>query len=102
MSEILFHGLNLVMMIFTMVALVHKAVLGSFLYRHNADLLFIVFFVGMFFPLALLFFFFFNDPAPPKIYPLPLHAPLPIKNPPGRPKRQPRVTRVTAPPGGGG
>src|SRR2546430_1915568 len=24
------------------------------------------------------FFFFFNDPAPPEIYPLPLHAPLPI------------------------
>src|SRR4028119_1960227 len=22
--------------------------------------------------------FFFNDPAPPEIYPLPLHAPLPI------------------------
>src|SRR2546427_118349 len=25
-----------------------------------------------------LFFFFFNDPAPPEIYPLPLHAALPI------------------------
>src|SRR6202046_5004080 len=24
------------------------------------------------------FFFFLNDPAPPEIYPLPLHAPLPI------------------------
>src|SRR2546427_5768448 len=24
------------------------------------------------------FFFFFNDTAPPEIYPLPLHAPLPI------------------------
>src|ERR1043165_9687377 len=26
----------------------------------------------------LLFFFFFNDTATPEIYPLPLHAPLPI------------------------
>src|SRR2546430_7440345 len=25
-----------------------------------------------------IFFFFFNDPAPPEIYPLPLPAPLPI------------------------
>ena len=25
------------------------------------------------------FFFFFNDTAPPEIYPLPPHAPLPIK-----------------------
>src|SRR2546421_9734968 len=28
---------------------------------------------------ALCFFFFFNDPAPTEIYPLPLHAALPIK-----------------------
>src|SRR3712207_7640986 len=26
----------------------------------------------------MLFFFFFNNPATPEIYPLPLHAPLPI------------------------
>src|SRR2546430_7291263 len=30
--------------------------------------------------LSLLFFFFFNDPAPPEIYPLPLHAALPISS----------------------
>src|SRR2546430_7140719 len=28
--------------------------------------------------LSMLFFFFFNDPAPPEIYPLPLPRPLPI------------------------
>src|SRR2546425_10846139 len=27
-----------------------------------------------------LIFFFFNDPPPPEIYPLPLHAPLPISS----------------------
>src|SRR2546429_9687384 len=30
------------------------------------------------------FFFFFNDPAPPEISPLPLHAPLPISIWPSR------------------
>src|SRR5256885_15945877 len=30
-------------------------------------------------------FFFLNDPAPPKIYPLPLHAALPIKKNPTSP-----------------
>src|SRR5258708_32316909 len=29
-------------------------------------------------PLSLSFFFFLNDPAPPELYPLPLHAALPI------------------------
>src|SRR5256884_9535694 len=29
-------------------------------------------------PLALLFFFFLNEPAPPEIYPLSLHDPLPL------------------------
>src|SRR5260370_178850 len=29
-------------------------------------------------PLPYSFFFFLNDPAPPEIYPFPLHAPLPI------------------------
>src|SRR5256884_8913308 len=29
-------------------------------------------------PLLFFFFFFFNDPPPPEIYPLPLHAALPI------------------------
>src|SRR5256884_4253519 len=36
------------------------------------------------------FFFFFNDPAPTEIYPLPLHAALPIcrRSGPGPPPRQ--------------
>src|SRR5258708_31399226 len=33
--------------------------------------------------LICLSFFFFNDPAPPEIYPLPPHDPLPISRPPG-------------------
>src|SRR3989440_11398419 len=41
-----------------------------------------------------LFFFFLNDPAPPEIYPLPLHAALPIPPhfgcpPPARPSTPP-------------
>src|SRR5256885_13445928 len=38
--------------------------------------------------LAVFFFFFLNDTAPPKLSPLPLHAPLPIcctQSPPPRP-----------------
>src|SRR5256886_15279597 len=30
------------------------------------------------YPLLSLFFFFFNDPAPPELFPFPLHDPLPI------------------------
>src|SRR2546430_5131253 len=32
-------------------------------------------------PPSVFLFFFFNDPAPPEIYPLPLHAALPISLP---------------------
>src|SRR2546421_11416785 len=44
--------------------------------------------------LPYLFFFFLNDPAPPEIYPLPLHAALPIPPhfgcpPPARPSTPP-------------
>src|SRR2546430_12381542 len=35
----------------------------------------------------LVFFFFFNDPATPDIYPLPLHDALPISPRPGRARR---------------
>src|SRR5256886_14800309 len=41
-------------------------------------LIFICFFLQHRLYLIFLFFFFFNDPAPPEIYPLPLHAALPI------------------------
>src|SRR5256886_394460 len=50
------------------------------------------------------FFFFFNDPAPPKIYPLPLHDALPISALPGGVREVPRgcddrrrVSRVREP-----
>src|SRR5256885_16973354 len=33
-------------------------------------------------PITLLFFFFYNDPAPPEFYPLPHPAALPISTPP--------------------
>src|SRR5258706_12482710 len=36
------------------------------------------------FPTLFFFFFFFNDPATPEIYPLPLHAALPILGGPAR------------------
>src|SRR5256886_13879954 len=39
------------------------------------------------------FFFFFNDPAPPDIYPLPLHAPLPLSR-----HREIDGARIPAPP----
>src|SRR3989449_9340626 len=40
------------------------------------------------FPLTstVLFFFFFNDPAPTEIYPLPLHDAFPISHRPGIPR----------------
>src|SRR2546430_17543916 len=41
------------------------------------------------------FFFFFNDPAPPEIYPLPLHDALPIWAP-GVRERGPRRRRGPA------
>src|SRR5256885_17133938 len=51
------------------------------------------------------FFFFFNDPAPPKFYPLPLHDALPIstqrrhRSPrPSGPERTPNRPAETAPP----
>src|SRR2546429_7806148 len=44
------------------------------------------------------FFFFFNDPAPPDISPLPLHDALPIFSPPFRPAVPPRRSFVTAGP----
>src|SRR3712207_7721037 len=37
--------------------------------------------------LSMCIFFFFNDPAPPEIHPLPLHAPLPSPPPSGRRRR---------------
>src|SRR2546430_5068578 len=42
-------------------------------------------------------FFFLNDPAPPELSPLPLHAALPIFLPPARPRsRAPAVDRGRA------
>src|SRR3990170_1473618 len=41
----------------------------------------------------LVFFFFLNDPAPPEIYPLPLHAPLPISRQPNRSPAPGRASR---------
>src|SRR3989449_4055054 len=40
---------------------------------------------------AVIFFFFLNDPAPPEISPLPLHAALPIST-----ARRPRAARTPA------
>src|SRR2546428_12923211 len=57
-------------------------------------LLFFYFFFFIIFNLPLFFFFFFfNDPAPTEIYPLPLHAPLPIFVPP-LPFREEAVRRA--------
>src|SRR3989440_402027 len=54
-------------------------------------------------PPSIYYFFFFNDPAPPEIYPLPLHAPLPISRCPtarnwGR-SRSRETRRPPRPPG---
>src|SRR5260370_841288 len=38
----------------------------------------VIFFSPLFMYPHISFFFFFNNPAPPEFYPLPLHAPLPI------------------------
>src|SRR5256885_5231536 len=45
------------------------------IYHYILDLSFILLTLP---PFTIFFFFFFNDPAPPEISPLPLHAPLPI------------------------
>src|SRR5256885_15147113 len=44
---------------------------------------------------SLFLFFFFNDPATPEIYPLPLHAALPISAPGSK-----SLTRLSSPPAG--
>src|SRR2546430_11105051 len=48
---------------------------------------------------SIFFFFFFNDPAPPEIYPLSLHAALPIPHPAvpgasGHPRRRQALRRA--------
>src|SRR5256885_969607 len=43
----------------------------------SPEVMMFYFFYLVYLPLIFLFFFF-NNPAPPEIYPLPLHAPLPI------------------------
>src|SRR3989440_11275087 len=54
-----------------------------------------VFFIFHMLPsLRAFFFFFFNDPATPEIYPLPLHAPLPISS--GRPPASESLLALTS------
>src|SRR2546421_258595 len=54
----------------------------SFLFHHFCFFFFFLIFLSSFistiFPYPIFFFFFLNDPAPTEIYPLPLHAALPI------------------------
>ena len=47
--------------------------------QNHSDLFILCLFFSFCLPLYL-FFFFFNDPAPPGIYPLPLHDALPISD----------------------
>src|SRR3989440_255583 len=62
----------------------------SFLFHHFCFFFFFLIFLSSFistiFPYPIFFFFFLNDPAPTEIYPLPLHAALPIshRTPEGR------------------
>src|SRR5256886_15164365 len=47
------------------------------------------------------FFFFLNDPAPPELYPLPPHTPLPLGPPPAPPLSAGRAEPCArSPPGG--
>src|SRR5260370_1398846 len=64
----------------------HRSILLSllFLFFINFTLIFLIPTLSLLYS----FFFFFNDTAPPEIYPFPLHDALPIKRPPAPQQQQ--------------
>src|SRR5256885_1422686 len=62
----------------TLVRPSHLILLHYLILTHSLSTYVFLFFFLSLTPPFFFFFFFLNDPAPPEIYPFPLHDPLPI------------------------